>query len=84
MSIIIKRNKLGHGEQEKQRYSFVATDFALTFIEMQAEQRSVNLSASTYYVPESTSNEYLNHGAAMSEVTYSPNSHFIALQEFDG
>ncbi|KAL8144073.1 hypothetical protein V2J09_017105 [Rumex salicifolius] len=34
----------------------------------QAELQSVNLSASTYYVPEFTSNQYLNYGAAVSEV----------------
>lgn len=29
---------------------------------------AVNLSASTYFVPDSTSTQYLNYGAAVSEV----------------
>lgn len=29
---------------------------------------AVNLSASTYFVPDSTSMQYLNYGAAVSEV----------------
>ncbi|PIA54130.1 hypothetical protein AQUCO_00900595v1 [Aquilegia coerulea] len=35
---------------------------------IQATQQAVNLSASTYYVPEVTSMQYLNYGAAVSEV----------------
>ncbi|XP_074294989.1 abscisic-aldehyde oxidase-like [Silene latifolia] len=35
---------------------------------VQAGMQSVNLSASTYYVPEFTSMQYLNYGAAVSEV----------------
>ncbi|KAJ4969693.1 hypothetical protein NE237_002792 [Protea cynaroides] len=35
---------------------------------LQAHQQSVNLSASTFYVPDLTSNHYLNYGAAVSEV----------------
>ncbi|CAK9175452.1 unnamed protein product, partial [Ilex paraguariensis] len=33
-----------------------------------ANYKSVNLSASTYFVPEFTSMQYLNYGAAVSEV----------------
>ncbi|KAI7725037.1 hypothetical protein M8C21_029808 [Ambrosia artemisiifolia] len=35
---------------------------------MQANMRSVNLSASSYFVPEFTSMSYINYGAAVSEV----------------
>ncbi|KAK9072796.1 hypothetical protein SSX86_009231 [Deinandra increscens subsp. villosa] len=35
---------------------------------MQAKMQSVNLSASSFFVPESTSMRYINYGAAVSEV----------------
>ncbi|XP_051120836.1 indole-3-acetaldehyde oxidase-like [Andrographis paniculata] len=35
---------------------------------LQAQNRSINLAAHAYYVPESSSSEYLNYGAAVSEV----------------
>ncbi|KAJ0714442.1 putative aldehyde oxidase [Helianthus annuus] len=35
---------------------------------MQANMKSVNLSASSYFVPEFTSRSYINYGAAVSEV----------------
>ncbi|GER40676.1 aldehyde oxidase, partial [Striga asiatica] len=35
---------------------------------LQAHYRNVNLAANSYFVPESSSNRYLNYGAAVSEV----------------
>lgn len=35
---------------------------------LQANTQSVNLSASSYFVPESTARKYINYGAAVSEV----------------
>ncbi|KAK1281657.1 Indole-3-acetaldehyde oxidase [Acorus calamus] len=39
---------------------------------LQASLQSVNLSASTYWVPDSSSRSYLNYGAATSEVKIDP------------
>ncbi|KAF8403439.1 hypothetical protein HHK36_011543 [Tetracentron sinense] len=38
------------------------------FLILQAHLQAVNLSASSYYVPDSSSMQYLNYGAAVSEV----------------
>lgn len=36
---------------------------------MQAHSRGVSLSASSYFVPDAISSQYLNYGAAVSEVS---------------
>ena len=44
------------------------TAYKLQRINMQAHMQAVNLSATSYYVPSITSMNYLNYGAAVSEV----------------
>ena len=41
------------------------------FIKIQAQSQAVNLSASSYYVPDFSSMRYLNYGAAVSEASFS-------------
>ncbi|RWW33166.1 hypothetical protein BHE74_00003457 [Ensete ventricosum] len=50
---------------------------------LQANMQAVNLSASTYWVPDSSSAEYLNYGSALSEVT-SYTSHFVEVDILTG
>lgn len=38
--------------------------------------QAVNLSASSYFVPDFSSMQYLNYGAAVSEVKLAPNTFF--------
>lgn len=45
--------------------------FSHSFLKLQAYLQALNLSASSLYAPEVTSMEYLNYGAAVSEVSFS-------------
>lgn len=49
----------------------VSLDFIFFLILcMQAYNESINMQANSYFVPEATNTEYLNYGAAVSEVTF--------------
>ena len=43
-------------------------NISLTLSNIKAQMQSVHLAAHSYYVPESSSKNYLNFGAAVSEV----------------
>ena len=52
------------------------------FLNEQATRQAVNLSASSYYVPDSSSMQYLNYGAGVSEASPSifPQKSFFVLK----